>query len=158
MKAILKQQDIFSIGATIHTEGSRAHLEHGQGPEEGDGHLAGHGEHDDVHAVPVGVPVDLADPHLEVQVEPEGRLTICRHERETPLGSSFRPDPQAEAEGGERDDEPDDVEDEVDPPERVEVVVHLVLVQDGTVVAVRHPRDDVNKLLALVVHAPVTED
>ena len=35
-----------------------------------------HGDHDDVHGVPVGVPVDLYHPLPEIKIEPERRAEV----------------------------------------------------------------------------------
>ena len=55
--------------------------QHGQPAHERHQDLEAHGDPDDVHAVPVGVPVQLRDPHAEVQVEADPRADAERGQR-----------------------------------------------------------------------------
>ena len=72
-----------------------------------------HGDHDDVHGVPVGVPVDLYHPLPEIKIKPERRvggylasLVISTNE--------LSPDPDTDTEVGQSHQQHQDIGDEED--------------------------------------------
>ena len=67
-----------------------------------------HGDHNNVHGVPVGVPVDLYHPLPEIQIKP------CRRDFINYFVISSLPDPDTNTEVGKSHEEHDDVCDEED--------------------------------------------
>ena len=69
-----------------------------------------HGDHDDVHGVPVGVPLDLYHPLPEIKIEPweRGGYTWICHDNE------LSPDPDTDTEVGQSHQQHDDIGDEED--------------------------------------------
>ena len=69
-----------------------------------------HGDHDDVHGVPVGVPVDLYHPLPEIKIEPMRRgytEPLCHN-------TELSPDPDTDTEVGQSHQQHDDIGDEED--------------------------------------------